>query len=135
MTRRTGDRRSRGLSLRYPDRRTGFDRRSAGGVLTAYRDRPGVIAAVLAALLSLNVADYLFTVAVLGRGGREVNPVMAALFEANLAVAGVVKLAAVSLVIGVIWQLRRYRRILQLSLIAVAGFTFLITYQIMLLAG
>lgn len=94
-----------------------------------------MLAAVLAALLFLNVADYLFTVAALGRGAREVNPVMAALFEANLALAGVVKLAAVSLVIGAIWQLRRYRRILQLSLIAVTGFTFLITYQIMLLAG
>lgn len=135
MTPRTGDRRSQRVTMRYPERRTGFDRRSAGGVLTAYRDRPGVIAAVLAALLGLNVADYLFTVAALGRGAQEVNPVMAALFESNLALAGVVKLAAVSLVVGAIWQLRRYRRILQVSLIAVAGFTFLVTYQIMLLAG
>ncbi|MBT8203599.1 MAG: hypothetical protein HKN74_10265 [Acidimicrobiia bacterium] len=135
MTPRTGDRRSRRVSVRYPERRTGFDRRAAGGALAAYRDRPSVIATVLVALLALNVADYVFTLAALGRGAREANPLMAALFEADPALAAIVKLAVVALVITAIWQLRRYRRILQVSLVAVTGFMILVIYQVLLLAG
>lgn len=135
MISRGGERRTRRVSLRYPERRSGFDRRVAGGALAGYRDRPHLIALALATLLALNVADYAFTVVALGRGAREVNPLMAALFEIDPVAAAVVKLAAVMMVITAIWQLRRFRRILQVSLIALAGFGMLVSYQLILLAG
>jgi uncharacterized membrane protein (UPF0136 family) len=128
--RSTGDRRGSRLALRLPDRRTGFDRREAGGVLSWYRDRPGVIAATLAGILFLNLADYLLTLQALDRGAQEVNPIMAALFESDPSLALAFKLITAMVVAGIIWQLRRYRRILGVALIALGGFALLVVYQL-----
>lgn len=131
--RRSGrDRRARTRSLRFPERRTGFDRRGPAGVLTWYRDRPVAIATTLAAVMALNLADFYLTLLALDRGAREVNPIMAALFEHDPSLALAFKLATAAAVVLIIWQLRRYRRILTVSLIAVGGFSLLVLYQLRL---
>jgi hypothetical protein len=132
---RTIERRVVRAWFRYPERRTGFDRRTSGGAIAWYRDRPSVVALALAAVIALNVADFLLTVRALDRGAVEVNPIMAALFDIDPAVAGAVKLLLGTGVVLVIWQMRRYRRILELSLIALAGFTVVLAYQLALVSS
>lgn len=132
---RTAERRNARNRFRYPERRTGFDRRSSAGALDWYRNRPRTIAAVLAAIILLNLADYLLTVRALNLGAVEANPIMASLFEVSPAVAGSVKLVIVLGVAAIIWQMRRYRRILEVSLVALAGFTLVLAYQLALVAA
>jgi hypothetical protein len=132
---RTAERRVARAWFRYPERRTGFDRRTSGGAIAWYRDRPPVVALALAAVIAMNLADFLLTVRALERGAIEVNPLMAALFDLDPAVAGAVKLLLGAGVVLVIWQMRRYRRILELSLIALAGFTVLLAYQLTLVVS
>lgn len=132
---RTADRRNAPARFRYPERRTGFDRRSQGGVLAWYRNRPHTIAAVLAGVVLLNLADYLLTVRALNRGATEANPFMAVLFDLSPTLAGVVKLALVLGVVAVIWRMRHFRRILGVSLVALAGFTLVLAYHLTLVAS
>jgi len=127
---RRGDRRSGLTAFRIPDRRSGFDRRARKGIVSWYRDRPALIGAALAALVLFNVADLVLTLRALELGAREANPVMATLFEFNPTVAGAIKLLLAFGVVALIWQMRRYRRILEVSLLAVAGFMLLIAYQV-----
>jgi hypothetical protein len=82
--------------------------------------------------MALNLADYLLTLQALDRGAREVNPIMAALFEHDPSLALAFKLATAAAVVVIIWQLRRYRRILGVSLVAVGGFGLLVGYQLAL---
>lgn len=133
--RRLIDRRAVRVFFRYPERRTGFDRRSPGRLVTWYRDHPAVIGATLTAIMVLNVADLLITLWALENGAREANPVMAALLTRGPVLAGTIKLAVGLGVVAVIWMMRRYRRILEVSLIAVAGFGLLLTYQVALVIG
>ncbi len=130
--RRTLERRTRRAAFRLPERRTGFDRRVGGGVVVWYRDHPGAIAIALAGVLVLNVADLLLTLRALDRGAREANPVMALLFEIGPAAAGTTKLVLALGVVLVIWHMRRYRRILQVSLVALGGFGLVLAYQLSL---
>ncbi|MGI9647731.1 MAG: DUF5658 family protein [Acidimicrobiia bacterium] len=133
LARRGGDRRTARVAFRFPERRTGFDRRAYAGVVTRYRDRPGLIAAALTGIVLLNLADFALTLRALDLGAREANPVMAGLLELSPGLAGTVKIVVAVGVSAVIWQLRRYRRILEVSLLALAGFTMLVTYQITML--
>ena len=132
---RTADRRATGNGFHFPDQRAGFDRRRPNGAVGWYRDRPHLIAAVLVTVVLLNIADYLLTVRALDRGASEANPIMAALFEVSPAVAGSVKLTLVLVVVAVIWNMRRYRRILEVSLVALAGFSLVLAYQLTLVAS
>lgn len=132
---RAAERRMTGARFWYPERRSGFDRRSSGGAIAWYRDHPSVVALALAAVAVLNLADYLLTIRALDRGAIEVNPVMAALFDVDPAVAGAVKLLLGLGVVLVIWQMRRYRRILEVSLVALGGFSLLLAYQLTLVAS
>jgi hypothetical protein len=129
VARRRTDRRVAGAAFRFPDRRTGFDRRVDAGVVGWYRDRPGLIAIALSALVLLNIADFTLTLRALDLGAREANPVMAGLLNLSPALAGTVKVGLTVLVAAAIWKMRRYRRILQISLVALAGFTMLVIYQ------
>lgn len=124
------DRRARRAAFRYPERRTGFDRRSPGGVIASYRDHPGILAAVLTAVVILNLMDLLLTLRALERGATEANPIMSALFELDNTLAGSFKMLVAVGVVLVIWRMRRYRRILQVSLLALVGFSTLIVYQL-----
>jgi hypothetical protein len=132
---RITERRTTRTRLRYPERRTGFDRRASDGSLAWYRDRPHIVAAVLTVVLLLNLADYLLTLRALDRGATEVNPIMAVLFDIGPAVAGSVKLLLALGVVLTIWHMRRYRRILEVSLAALAGFTLVLAYQLALVAA
>ena len=133
--RREVDRRRRRTVFRFPDRRTGFDRRRPGGLLAWYRDRPALIAVALATIVALNIADYALTLRALERGAREANPIMATLFAHDPTVALAFKLFTAVAVVLVIWQLRRYRKILGVSLLAVGGFGLLVVYQIGVVAA
>jgi hypothetical protein len=132
---RAAERRATGARFRYPDRRTGFDRRMPGGAIAWYRDHPSVVARVLVAMAALNLADFLLTVRALERGASEVNPVMAVLFDVDPAVAGAVKLLLGLGVVFAIWQMRHYRRILEVSLVALVGFSLVLAYQLVLVAS
>ena len=144
--RRGADRRVARFAFRYPDRRRGFVRRQAdlgrlatahGTVLAAYRSKPQVLAIVLAAIATLNIADLLLTIRALELGAAELNPIMAALLETNLAVASAFKVTIGVAVVAAMWLLRRYRLVLELSLVILAGFIVLTTYSAtsLLLAG
>ena len=132
---RTAERRNARNRFWYPERRTGFDRRSPSDALAWYRNRPRTIALVLTGVVLLNIADYLLTLRALDRGATEANPFMAVLFEMSPALAGVVKLTLVLGVVTVIWHMRRYRRMLEVSLLALTGFTLVLAYQLALVAA
>jgi hypothetical protein len=133
------DRRVRRVSLRFPERRTGFDRRvpSASGarraswrVLQRYRDAPRGVALVLALVVVLSVLDLLFTMRALHLGATELNPVMGALLGSSPAAAGIFKVVVTLVVAGGIWRLRRYRRVLEASLFLLVGLSALAAYHI-----
>ncbi len=128
-----GERRVRTVSLRYPEQLTGFDRRATSryqSALTAYRREPGAIAAVLGLILALNAADLILTVRALGRGTGEANPLMAWLFDQHTVLAAIFKLAVGLAVTAVIWRLRRYRRVLELSIVLPALFGLVLSYHL-----
>jgi hypothetical protein len=137
--RRNGtDRRVSHVSLRYPERRSGFDRRAPQGgktrlawtrMLDSYRRRPAVIAFVLAAIIVANAADFTATLVALRIGAREVNPVMAHLLRIDPVLAGAFKLLVAAGVAGAMWVLRRHRRVLEASLLVLAAMAGLLVYH------
>ncbi len=130
--RRGRERRVRPVSLRYAEQRSGFDRRATSryqSALTAYRREPGAIAAILGLILVLNAADLILTVRALGRGAGEVNPLMAWLFDQHVGLAAIFKLAIGIAVTVVIWRLRRYRRVLELSIVLAALLGLVLSYH------
>lgn len=133
------DRRRRRASFRFPERRLGFERRlpppaSMRGtylrVLDAYHKDSTLLTAVLAAIIGLNLADLLLTARALEMGATELNPIMATLFDADLVLAGLFKVVVGGIVVLGIWTLRRYRRALELSWFALAGFSLLMVYHV-----
>ena len=131
--RRVGpDRRANRVSFRYPERRSGFDRRDRSAWqrwLLELRERPGLVGAIIVAIVVLSAADLLLTRLLLERGAHEANPVMARLLEAGLLEAALVKGLITAAVAAGIWALRRYRRIIELSLGLALVFGLLVAYQ------
>lgn len=130
-----GDRRVRRVSLRYPERRTGFDRRMAGvsryqRFLEAYRRRDGLVAVCLAAIAVLNLADLMLTRLLIDLGASEANPIMAALLAAGTVPAAAAKVAVTVAVVAGVWVLRRYRRMLEFSLVLLGALVLLAVYQV-----
>lgn len=130
------DRRIRRTPLYFPERRTGFDRRTSTGwrggyqaALRSYRDNPTTFLLVLATIIVFNFIDYQLTVRVLEVGGVELNPVMARLFDLSPVTAAAVKLGAVGVVAVVLLSLRRYRRTLEASLVLLVGYSALMFYH------
>ncbi|MCP4248799.1 MAG: hypothetical protein GY778_17280, partial [bacterium] len=72
------------------------------------------------------------TIRALRRGASEANPILSVLFDYSPAVAGSFKLLVGLGVVWVIWRMRRYRRILEVSLLALAGFGAVLAYQLTL---
>ena len=68
----------------------------------------------------LNFADLLFTHRALLLGAVEVNPLMAALFERSAELAAAVKMGLGVVTVEIMWALRRYRRTLEASVVALA---------------
>lgn len=123
------------------ERRSGFDRRKAGGrgvlkggsltcLLLNLRERPGVLWVMLVTVNILNLADFLLTLNVLATGGGEANPILRPLFDANPIYAGLFKFAAVLIVTLVVWHFRRFRRALEASLIMLGVFAVVFFYHI-----
>jgi hypothetical protein len=136
--RATGDRRRRRLAMRYPERRTGFDRRAPHGpgvrrfytrMLLAYRRSPVLLASVLGGFVALNALDMLLTWRALQLGAIEANPIMAGLLGFDPGLAAAFKLTVGAGVALVIWRMRRYRRVLETSLVLLAGFSLLLAYH------
>ena len=130
--RRSIDRRRRSHPVGV-DRRSGFDRRLPTSnrlghryvkMLLTYRDNPRAILLTLGIFTTLNLADLLLTLRTLSLGGREVNPAMKALFDIHPMSAGVVKMGVGMVAAELIWEFRRRRSALALSIgitVAMAG--------------
>ncbi len=140
--RRGIDRRVKHLSLRFPDRRLGFTRRQIHGsspriayhrMLAAYRYRPQALAVVLVTVALLNVADLALTLRALDRGAVELNPIMAMLLGSDPLLASIFKVTIGVGVVVAMWLMRRYRRVLEASLVLLGGFTLLVVYSLTML--
>ena len=121
------------ISLCYPDRRTGFDRRGTSRYLNALkrlRSQPRAIAALVGLILVLNAADLALTGQALERGATEANPIMAWMFDQGMMAASTFKLAVGFGIALVIWRLRKYRRVLELSLTLAGIFTLVLAYHL-----
>ena len=132
------DRRMRNISVYYPERRFGFERRRpAEGtwkaayhrLLEEYRNNPNTIAVALMVFVVLNIVDLLLTVQALSMGAIEVNPVMAWLFDSDPTMAALFKLVVGTGIALAVWGARRYRRILEFSFVLVAVMTGVLLYH------
>lgn len=129
------------MSFRYPERRSGFDRRVGGGTLkvaylralAGYRNSPVAVAVALLAFVALSAADLLLTLRALDAGATELNPVMAALFDVGPLAAAVFKLSIAAIVAAVMWRARRYRRVLEVSLFATGSMAALLGYHLIVM--
>lgn len=133
------DRRAPKTKVHFPERRTGFDRRtdpSAGSTRSAYRawirrlsDSPQKSAVLMASFVVLNIADVAFTLRALNRGLPELNPVMAVLLDTGHGVAAFVKVGISAALAAAGWWLRRFRRVIEVGLIAVTLMTLVVLYH------
>jgi hypothetical protein len=137
--RRRGERRVANTPLRFPERRSGFERRDLPGWrgryqadLRRYSESRLAFPLVLATIVVFNLIDYMMTIRVLGIGGLELNPIMQRLFEMGWETAALVKLLSAGAVVLILLALRRYRRTAELSLLVLLGFSALTLYHVFL---
>ena len=132
------DRRIRGRSFYYPERRRGFERRRPTrgtwrsryhSWLDRYRRDHHTIAVVLMVFVLLNLVDLLLTVQALSQGATEANPIMAYLFALDPTLAALFKVVVGAGIALAIWSARRYRRILETSLFMVGVMTAVLLYH------
>jgi len=129
--RRGVDRRTaRQFTLRWPERRTGFDRREEYPVLRLLRDSGSLLLAVLVILNVMSLIDLGLTAYELRLGAAEGNPVMRMAFDSGPAAVIAMKVGVMALVSAGIWWLRRYRRVLQLSVASVSAYAALLVYHV-----
>jgi hypothetical protein len=133
------DRRVQRVSIHYPERRTGFDRRDPGTtrwsrLLWWYRDRPAAVAGAAALIAVLGLTDVLLTWHLIDLGAREANPIMARLLDGGLGGALWLKAAVIVPVAAAVWTLRRYRRVLAFSLVVLAASAALVAAEALGLA-
>jgi hypothetical protein len=128
--RQTDRRAAHQFTLRWPERRTGFDRRKAYPVLRMLRDSGALLLSVLVLLNVLSLIDLGLTTYELTLGAAEGNPVMRMAFDAGPAAVIAVKVGVMVLVSVGIWWLRRYRRVLQLSVASVGAYAALLVYHV-----
>ena len=109
-----------------PERRTGFDQRttnhSIGHRVTSHLSKSELLLAALLILINiLNLADLVFTYLALGAGHQEANPFLRYVFlNYDPVIGGYIKITIGVLVTLVIWLLRRYRRMMEATLIILA---------------
>ncbi|MDJ0664119.1 MAG: DUF5658 family protein [Acidimicrobiia bacterium] len=135
---RGDDRRKHRTPLRYPERRSGFDRRSRSGWRGRYEaslrelaDRPRTLLLVLATIVVFNFMDYWLTLRVLQAGGSELNPIMDRLFSIGPETAALVKLGLAGAVALGLLALRRYRRTLEVAIAVLLGYSALMFYHVL----
>lgn len=101
-------------------------------MICAYRHNPRALLLVLAIIVTANLADLVLTQRALAFGAVEVNPLMASLFDSNPVFAAVFKLEIGLGIAVLIWALRRYRAMLEFSLVLAGAFGVLIAYHLSL---
>jgi len=125
------DRRSGGVALCWPERRTGFDRRRAYPVSGMLRSDERWFAGILGLIFLLGILDWAFTShALASLGAYEANPFMRAAFDAGPSQALLLKLASLVTVIAGMWWLRRYRSVIVLAAVTAAFHVALVGYHI-----
>jgi hypothetical protein len=135
--RRSTDRRRR-KAFRLHERRSGFDRRQTPRaewlrpyerLLRRLRDNALLLAALLIAINLLNLADFALTLVALGRGAEEANPVLRPMFDASPWAAAAFKLGLGFAVSLLVWDGRRYRKLLEVALLVLALYSLVILYH------
>lgn len=129
LERRGVERRTTRSSLHYPERRTGFDRRTPSLVTGTLRDQPYVLLSILVLINILSVADWILTLRALGGGAVEGNPLLAAMITGNPTAAFLFKLAATLGVTIALWSWRKYRAVLATALAALLIYGGLMVYH------
>jgi hypothetical protein len=127
---RATERRVHVTPLRYPELRTGFDRRRRSPVLEFLRDNQRVLIAMLVALNLLSLADWALTVNALTVGASEGNVVLAALMQQNMLLAGVFKFSVMLGVSLLVWRARSYRLVLATLVGALGLYLAVIVYHV-----
>jgi hypothetical protein len=124
------ERRGSAQSLRWPERRTGFDRRDSQSVTKALRDNVPLLVGLVIVLNVLNIIDFALTSRALELGALEANPVMDAIFMSGWQNAALFKIGSMVAVSATILALRRYRRVLQVAVAAVALYSAIVLYHL-----
>ncbi|MEJ2034110.1 MAG: DUF5658 family protein [Deltaproteobacteria bacterium] len=134
---RRREERRRSRHFCWSENRSGFDNREHPAMTTwlhraalSMRDDPGLLIKILLFFNIFNVADYVLTIRALAAGNREINPIMRSLFAADPLLAGVFKIAIGLMITLFIWRFRRYRIILQFSLLSFCLYLALIAYHL-----
>lgn len=137
--RRRRERRVARKGVRFPERRTGFERRDIPGWRGRYQSEIRSFSEsrigfplVLATIIVFNLIDYLMTLRVLDAGGAELNPIMERLFQLSPEAAALVKLITAGVVALSLLALRRYRRTIEVSLLIMLGYSALMFWHIYL---
>jgi hypothetical protein len=142
IDRRKKDRRHNSVSFRVRERREGFDRRQnhitrkgfyhfvfrRGSLHLRHNQIALLILLIVFNLLS--IADYMFTLKALNAGFAEGNPIMDAMFTVGPAVAACFKIGLTMFVAAMVWLFRRYRAILEISILFILMYMLLIIYHI-----
>jgi len=84
----------------------------------------------VAAIALLSIADLLLTWRLVGMGATELNPVMASLLDNGFVGAAAVKISITVVVVAGIVAMRRYRRVLEFSIVLAIGLIVLIGYEV-----
>lgn len=129
----------------FLDRRSGFDRRRGGrrsplssaveARLLQLRDQPRLLVETLVLVNLLSVLDLLLTLSVLRLGAIELNPIMSWLFEIGPAHAAIAKIGVMALATFALWYLRRYRKALTTTVLLLAAYGALVTFEVIGLIG
>jgi hypothetical protein len=129
----------------FLDRRSGFDRRRREGRspvssavdarLLRLRDQPRLLAETLVLVNLLSLLDLLLTLSVLRLGAIELNPIMDWLFELGPGPAATAKIGVMALATFGLWLLRRYRKALTTTVVLLAGYGALVTFEIIGIIG
>jgi hypothetical protein len=103
--------------------------------LLQLRDQPRLLAETLVLVNLLSMLDLLLTLWVLRLGAIELNPIMDWLLEMGPAPAAIAKIGVMALATFGLWLLRRYRKALTTTVLLLAGYGALVTFEIAGLVG
>jgi hypothetical protein len=135
-------RRASGFSLKFYERRDGFDRRRKkinrknpyhlvflqGAI--HLKNSEYALVALLVLFNVFNVADYLFTLKALSSGFKEGNPIMDAMFSISPVAAAAFKILMTLILTAFVWFFKRYRAVLEISILFIVIYMALIAYHI-----
>jgi hypothetical protein len=128
--------------FQWHEKRSGFDkrrqtRRSGPAAMLEWprrlarvmHEKPGLLIKVLFLFNLYNLADFILTNNALAAGHYELNPVMRALFALDPLLAFIFKITIGLTVTAVIWHYRRFRLMLQFSLLICGLYLLVLAYH------